>query len=82
MMVGTVSSSSWDRAGILVSGACAVHCAVLPLLLAAKPIIGFGRLLDERIAWIFLVGTDVIGGVAHVRAYARDHRHSWSAVSA
>jgi hypothetical protein len=76
MLMGTVSSRSWDRAGILVSGACAVQCAVLPLLLAAMPIIGFARMLDERIEWMFLAGTGVIGGVAHVRAYARDHRHT------
>ena len=76
MTVETVSLSRWDRAGILVSVACAVHCAILPLLLAAMPIVGLSRLLDDRVEWAFVISTAVIGGAAHVRAYRRDHRHA------
>src|SRR5471032_1982079 len=67
--------SRWDRAGILVSGACAVHCTLLPLLIVAVPVLGLGRLLDDRIEWAFVVTTALVGATAHVRAYMRDHRH-------
>jgi MerC mercury resistance protein len=67
--------SRWDRAGILVSGACAVHCTLLPLLIVAVPVLGLGRLLDDRIEWAFIVTTALVGATAHARAYMRDHRH-------
>jgi hypothetical protein len=60
---------------MLVSGACAVHCTVLPLLIAAVPVLGVGRFLDERVEWLFLVSTGLIGVTAHLRAYRHDHRH-------
>jgi MerC mercury resistance protein len=71
----TVTPNRWDRAGILVSGACAIHCTLLPLLLAAVPVLGLGRLLDDRIEWGFVIMTAVIGTMAHLRAYLADHRH-------
>jgi hypothetical protein len=70
-----VAANRWDRAGMLVSGACAIHCTVLPLLIAAVPILGLGRLLDERVEWFFITSTGVVGITAHLRAYYRDHRH-------
>jgi hypothetical protein len=70
-----VALNRWDRAGILVSGACAVHCALLPLLIAAVPVLGLGRLLDERVEWFFIITTGAVGVTAHLRAYWRDHRH-------
>jgi hypothetical protein len=73
----TVSTSlnPWDRAGVLVSTACAVHCTLLPLAIAAMPLLGAGGLLDARVEWTFIASTALIGTTAHVRAYVRDHRH-------
>jgi MerC mercury resistance protein len=65
----------WDRVGMLVSGACAVHCTLLPLLMAAVPVLGLGRLLDERVEWFFIITTGLVGVSAHLRAYSRDHHH-------
>ena|SRR5258708_28245632 len=70
-----VALNRWDRAGVLVSGACAVHCTLLPLLMAMVPVLGLGRLLDERVEWFFIVSTGLVGVTAHLRAYWRDHRH-------
>jgi hypothetical protein len=69
------SLNRWDRAGMLVSGACAVHCALLPLLMAAVPVLGLGRLLDERVEGFLMITTGLVGATAHLRAYWRDHRH-------
>jgi hypothetical protein len=69
------SSDQWDRAGMLVSAACAIHCTLLPLLLAAVPVFGLGRPLDDRLEWGFVVLTAVVGTTAHLRAYRADHRH-------
>jgi hypothetical protein len=70
-----VTSNRWDRAGMLVSGACAFHCTLLPLLLAAVPVLGLGRLLDDRLEWGFVIMTALVGATAHLRAYMADHRH-------
>lgn len=72
---GAVALNRWDRAGMLVSVACAVHCTLLPLLIAAVPMLGLARLLDERVEWASIVTTALVGAIAHVRAYRRDHRH-------
>jgi hypothetical protein len=75
MPAAAIPLRRWDRAGILVSGACALHCTLLPLLLAAVPALGVGRLLDDRVEWGFIVTTALVGAIAHLRAYVRDHRH-------
>ncbi len=53
---------NWDALGITASVACAIHCAVLPLLLSSLPVFGI-ELIDNTgfeyfmIALAFLVGT-------------------------
>jgi hypothetical protein len=74
-MTSAVGLNRWDRAGVLVSGACAVHCALLPLVVAAVPVLGLGRMLDERVEWAFIAATALVGATAHLRAYWCDHRH-------
>lgn len=74
-MMPAVSLNVWDRAGILVSATCTVHCLLLPTLIAAAPILSLGRLLSEPVELAFLVCTAMIGAGAHIRAFVRDHRH-------
>jgi hypothetical protein len=75
LVPAAASSDHWDRAGMLVAAACAIHCALLPLLLAAVPVLGLGRLLDDRLEWGFVIVTALVGATAHLRAYMADHRH-------
>lgn len=42
------ASRRWDRAGLLLSGLCAVHCLLMPLLLLVLPLHGAHALHD---AW-------------------------------
>jgi hypothetical protein len=67
--------SRWDRAGMLVSGACAVHCVLLPFLVAVLPVLGFERIMDGRVEWTLVGITATLGAAAHVRAFGRNHRH-------
>lgn len=60
---------------MLVSGACAIHCTLLPLLIAAVPMLGLGGLLDQRVEWGFIVSTALVGATGHLRAYVGYHRH-------
>jgi MerC mercury resistance protein len=63
-----------DRAGMSASLACAVHCAVLPLLLAALPAIGLARLDSAWVDWTMVVFAAVIALRAH-RGGFTVHRH-------
>jgi hypothetical protein len=65
----------WDRAGVIVSAACAVHCTVLPFAAGLLPILGLRHFADERLEWLIVGITAAIGIVGHTRAYVRHHRH-------
>jgi hypothetical protein len=66
----------WDRAGVIVSAACAVHCTVLPFAAGLLPILGLRHFADERLEWLIVGSTAAIGIVGHTRAYIRHHRHA------
>lgn len=61
-----VRTDAGDRLGILVSAVCAVHCALLPVLLLLIPGVGdwFG---DERLEWalLSLAGLIALWGLGH-----------------
>ena len=71
----SVASGRWDRAGIVVSTACAIHCVALPVLAGALPLLGLRHFVDERLEWTFVATTAIIGVVSHIRAYRRHHGH-------
>jgi hypothetical protein len=54
-----------DRLGMSASLACAVHCAVLPLLLAALPAIGLAWLDSACVDWTMVALAAVIALRAH-----------------
>jgi hypothetical protein len=54
-----------DHAGMSASLACAVHCAVLPLLLAALPAIGLAWLDSAWVDWTMVVLAAMIALRAH-----------------
>ena len=62
-----------DRAGMSASLACAVHCAIFPLLLAALPAIGLAWLDSAWVDWTMVVLAAVIALRAH-RGGFRVHR--------
>jgi len=62
-----------DRLGMSASLACAVHCAALPLLLAAMPAIGLAWLDSAWVDWTMVALAAVIALRAH-RGGFRLHR--------
>lgn len=65
----------WDRAGVVVSTVCAVHCTLLPLVAGLLPIVGLQHFVDERIELTLVTLTALVGVVGHARAYRLRHRH-------
>ncbi len=65
---------SWlDRLGATGSLVCAVHCAVLPLLIALLPALGLSAWLGEGFERAFVVFASLLGAFSLVTGYRR-HR--------
>ncbi|PSL49541.1 MerC mercury resistance protein [Chitinophaga niastensis] len=63
-----------DTLGIGASLICAVHCALLPLLLTVLPLLGSHMLENEKLEYGLLSLSFLIGCVALGRGYFRRHR--------
>ncbi|MDE3247423.1 MAG: MerC domain-containing protein [Bacteroidota bacterium] len=70
---------NWDALGITTSIACAIHCAILPLLLSSLPILGVDIVKNAwfeygMIALAFLVGVQALShGFRH-------HHHQYTPI--
>ena len=63
-----------DRVGAIASFLCAIHCALLPFVLALLPLIGMEFLADHRFERIFVLCACVLAGFVLVRGYRRHGR--------
>ena len=70
------TSSRLDGIGITASTICAVHCAVVPLMLTSLPLIGLGFLATPWIEWGMIVLALMIGGYSIGLSYLRNHRRA------
>jgi len=68
------TSRGWqtaDRIGAIASFLCAIHCALLPLVLAALPLVGLEFLADQRFERGFVTFACTLALVALVRGFRR-----------
>jgi hypothetical protein len=64
-----------DRVGATASFLCAIHCALLPFVLALLPLLGLEFLADHRFERVFVLCACVLASFVLVRGYRR-HRQS------
>jgi len=62
-----------DRVGAVVGFLCAIHCALVPILLGLVPAIGLGFLVDETFERVLLIVAAFVAGVAFLHAWRRRH---------
>jgi membrane-bound ClpP family serine protease len=62
-----------DRIGATASFLCAIHCAVLPFVLAALPAFGLGFLADHGFERGFIIGASLLALGTVIHGYRR-HR--------
>ena len=67
---------SWDTIGIGASLACAVHCALLPLLITVLPLLGSNMLENETLEYGLLSFSFLVGCFSLGRGYFRHHRRT------
>lgn len=67
------SPEQLDRVGAMASLICAVHCAIMPLIVTLLPLLGLSFLADSRVEWA-LVGLSAVLGVTSLCLGYREHR--------
>lgn len=63
----------WDTAGAAASFACAVHCALLPIVVTLLPLVGLGFLANAATEWV-LVALSAALGIGSLCLGFREHR--------
>ena len=66
-------SSRLDSAGMTASILCAIHCAIVPLLITVLPLAGLGFLANPLIEWSMIIFALCIGVYAIGLSYLRTH---------
>ncbi len=71
-----IKTGSLDRAGMLASTICAIHCALIPLLLGVLPVIGLGWIAHSWFEWTMVSIAALVGTAALTRGHAQHRRHT------
>ncbi len=66
---------NWDTLGITASLACAIHCALLPLLFTSLPIFGF-NIIKNKVFEIFMVVLAFAIGIYSLYHGWKKHHHN------
>ena len=59
-----ISHASLDKAGMTASTACAVHCALMPIVVSFLPLLGLGWLSSEWVEWTLLLASACMGATS------------------
>lgn len=65
---------NWDALGIATSIACAIHCALLPVLASALPIFGINIIHNLFFEWGMIAIAFVVGSYSLFHGYINHHR--------
>ncbi len=68
---------NWEALGIAASVACAIHCAVVPLLITSLPLFGV-NLVHNMFIEILLLGSAFVIGFKTLWHGYKKHHHHWA----
>lgn len=60
--------------GVATSVACAIHCALLPVLVTSLPVFGINIIHNALFEWGMIALAFVVGSYSLFHGYARHHR--------
>ncbi len=66
---------NWDMMGIATSVACAIHCALLPVLVSSLPLMGIDLVSNPYFEWGMIALAFFVGIYSLLHGY-RTHHHS------
>lgn len=64
---------NWDGLGIITSVACAIHCALLPLLVTSLPLFGINIIHNAIFEWGMIALAFVVGSYSLIHGYKKHH---------
>lgn len=67
------SKINWDALGITTSLACAIHCAILPLILTSLPILGINIIDNHSFEYFMIFLAMGIGVYSLMHGYIKHH---------
>ncbi len=65
---------NWDAMGIATSVACAIHCALLPILISTLPVFGINILHNSFFEWGMIALAFLVGSYSLFHGYIKHHR--------
>lgn len=65
---------NWDALGIATSVACAIHCALLPILMTTLPIFGINIIHNLFFEWGMIALAFFVGSYSLFHGYIKHHR--------
>lgn len=65
---------NWDGLGIATSLACAIHCAILPLIVTSLPLFGINIIHNPFFEWSMIALAFVVGAYSLMHGYIKHHR--------
>ncbi|MEO8412271.1 MAG: MerC domain-containing protein [Ginsengibacter sp.] len=74
-MVNFIKRINWDLMGMVTSVACAIHCAILPLLITSLPLFGINIINNSSFEWTMIGIAFIVGSYALSHGYRRHHRN-------
>ncbi len=74
-MIQLIKRINWDFMGMITSIACAVHCAILPLIITSLPVFGINIINSSPFEWMMIGIAFIVGCYALAHGYQRHHRN-------
>ena len=65
---------NWDAMGIATSVACAIHCALLPVLMSTLPVFGINIIHNAFFEWGMIALAFIVGSYSLFHGYVKHHR--------
>src|SRR5262245_43379767 len=65
---------NWDAVGIATSITCAIHCALLPILVTTLPVFGVNIIHNSFFEWGMIILAFAIGSYSLFHGYVKHHR--------
>jgi len=70
---------NWDIMGIATSVACAIHCALLPVIVSSLPVFGINIIHNTAFEWGMIGLAFVVGSYSLFHGFIK-HHHSFTPV--
>jgi Ca2+/Na+ antiporter len=66
---------NWDILGAITSLACAIHCALLPILLTSLPVFGINIIHNEYFEWAMILIAFIVGAYSLLHGFTKHHNN-------